>query len=135
MDEIAIRRALISVYDKTGIKEFAKALADMGVEIISSGGTARVIEAAGVKVRYVQEWTGFPEMLGHRVVTLHPKVHGAILALRDDPDHQADIEKYGLEPVDRAIESIRAGGAIPLAVGGTSLYIAFPVSTAVHIRI
>jgi len=95
-----IRRALISVYDKTGIGEFAAALAEMGVEIISSGGTARAIEAAGVKVRYVQEWTGFPEMLGHRVVTLHPKVHGGILALRDDPEHQADIAKYGLEPVD-----------------------------------
>ena len=100
MDATVIRRALISVYDKTGVADFAKALAEMGVEIISSGGTARAIEAAGVKVRYVQEWTGFPEMLGHRVVTLHPKVHGGILALRDNPEHQADIEKYGLEPVD-----------------------------------
>ena len=106
MDEIAIRRALISVYDKTGIQDFAKALAEMGVEIISSGGTAKAIEAAGISVRYVQEWTGFPEMLGHRVVTLHPKVHGAILALRDDPDHQADIEKYGLEPVDLVCVSL-----------------------------
>ncbi len=95
-----IRRAMISVFDKTGIAEFAKALADMDVEIISSGGTAKAIAAAGVKVRYVQEWTGFPEMLGHRVVTLHPKVHGAILALRDDPDHQADMKKYDIEPID-----------------------------------
>jgi len=101
-----IRRALISVFDNTGIEEFAKALADMGVEIISSGGTAKAIEAAGVKVRYVQEWTGFPEMLGHRVVTLHPKVHGAILALRDDPEHQADIEKYGIEPLDLVCVSL-----------------------------
>ncbi len=101
-----IRRALISVYDKTGIAEFASALAQAGVEIISSGGTAKVIEAAGIKVRPVQEWTGFPEMLGHRVVTLHPKVHGAILALRDDPDHLADIEKYGLEPVDLVCVSL-----------------------------
>ena len=100
MEETAIRRALISVFDKTGVAEFAQALAEMGVEIISSGGTAKAIEAAGVKVRYVQEWTGFPEMLGHRVVTLHPKVHGSILALRDDPSHQADIAKYGLEPID-----------------------------------
>ena len=100
MEAVAIRRALISVYDKTGIDRFARALGEMGVEIISSGGTAKAIEAAGVKVRYVQEWTGFPEMLGHRVVTLHPKVHGAILALRDDPEHQADIAKYGLEPLD-----------------------------------
>ncbi|MDP6045325.1 MAG: bifunctional phosphoribosylaminoimidazolecarboxamide formyltransferase/IMP cyclohydrolase, partial [Phycisphaerae bacterium] len=106
MDEIAIRRALISVYDKTGIQEFAKALSEMGVEIISSGGTAKAIEAAGIPVRYVQEWTGFPEMLGHRVVTLHPKVHGAILALRDDPEHQADIEKFELEPVDLVCVSL-----------------------------
>jgi phosphoribosylaminoimidazolecarboxamide formyltransferase/IMP cyclohydrolase len=100
MEGTVVRRALLSVYDKTGVAEFARALAQMGVEIISSGGTARTIEAAGVPVRHVQEWTGFPEMLGHRVVTLHPKVHGSILALRDDPAHQADIEKYGLEPVD-----------------------------------
>jgi phosphoribosylaminoimidazolecarboxamide formyltransferase / IMP cyclohydrolase len=97
---VAIRRALISVFDKAGIAEFAQALAQAGVEIISSGGTAKAIEAAGVKVRHLQEWTGFPEMLGHRVVTLHPKVHGSILALRDDPQHQADIAKYGLEPID-----------------------------------
>jgi len=100
MDDVAIRRALLSVYDKAGIDRFARSLAEMGVEIISSGGTAKAIEAAGVKVRYVQEWTGFPEMLGHRVVTLHPKVHGGILALRDDPEHQADIARYGIEPVD-----------------------------------
>ena len=100
---VTIRRALISVFDKTGIETFAKALVDMGVEIISSGGTARAVEAAGIPVKYVQEWTGFPEMLGHRVVTLHPKVHGALLALRDDPDHQADMEKYGIEPIDLVV--------------------------------
>jgi len=100
---VAIRRALLSVFDKTGIEALAKALVDMGVEIISSGGTARAIEAAGVPVRYVQEWTGFPEMLGHRVVTLHPKVHGALLALRDDPDHQADMAKYDIEPIDLVV--------------------------------
>jgi len=98
--DVKIQRALISVFDKTGVADFAHALAEMGVEIISSGGTAKTIESAGVKVRRVQEWTGFPEMLGHRVVTLHPKVHGAILALRDDPAHQADIAKYGIEPID-----------------------------------
>lgn len=100
---VTIKRALISVFDKKGIESFAKSLVDMGVEIISSGGTARVIEAAGIKVRYVQEWTGFPEMLGHRVVTLHPKVHGALLALRDDPEHQADMEKYDIEPIDLVV--------------------------------
>jgi phosphoribosylaminoimidazolecarboxamide formyltransferase/IMP cyclohydrolase len=100
MDEVTIRRALISVYDKTGIEELAKALVEMGVEIISSGGTAKAIQASGLKVRQVREWTGFPEMLGHRVVTLHPKVHGGILALRDDPSHQADMARYGIEPID-----------------------------------
>ncbi|MFP4140593.1 MAG: bifunctional phosphoribosylaminoimidazolecarboxamide formyltransferase/IMP cyclohydrolase [Phycisphaerae bacterium] len=100
MEGVKIRRALLSVYDKTGIETFARALTEMGVEILSSGGTARAIQAAGIEVRDVREWTGFPEMLGHRVVTLHPKVHGGILALRDDPDHQADIETYGLEPID-----------------------------------
>jgi len=95
-----IRRALISVFDKTGVADFAAALAEMGVEIISSGGTARTLADAGVPVRQLQEWTGFPEMLGHRVVTLHPKVHGGILALRDDPAHQADMAKYDIEPID-----------------------------------
>ncbi len=106
MEKTAIRRALISVYDKTGIEDFARELDGMGVEIISSGGTARAIEAAGIKVRYVQEWTGFPEMLGHRVVTLHPKVHGSILAVRDDESHQRDIDQYGLEPVDLVCVSL-----------------------------
>ena len=106
MENVKVRRALISVFDKTGIEDFARSLVGMGVEIISSGGTAKAIEAAGIKVRYVQEWTGFPEMLGHRVVTLHPKVHGGILALRDDPEHQADIEKYDLEPLDLVCVSL-----------------------------
>ncbi|MFP4053264.1 MAG: bifunctional phosphoribosylaminoimidazolecarboxamide formyltransferase/IMP cyclohydrolase [Phycisphaerae bacterium] len=100
MDGLKIRRALISVYDKTGIESFAEALAEMGVEILSSGGTARKLAEAGLDVTDVREWTGFPEMLGHRVVTLHPKVHGGILALRDEPDHQADMDKYGIEPID-----------------------------------
>ncbi|HPS52207.1 MAG TPA: bifunctional phosphoribosylaminoimidazolecarboxamide formyltransferase/IMP cyclohydrolase [Phycisphaerae bacterium] len=106
MSNVRIKRALISVFDKTGIEDFARALVDMGVEIISSGGTAKALEAVGIKVRRVQEWTGFPEMLGHRVVTLHPKVHGAILALRDDPSHQADMKKYGIEPLDLVCVSL-----------------------------
>ncbi len=106
MEGVTIRRAMISVYDKRGVEEFAAALSEMGVEILSSGGTARAIEASGVKVRQVKEWTGFPEMLGHRVVTLHPKVHGSILCLRDDPEHQADIEKYDLEPIDLVCVSL-----------------------------
>ena len=103
---VRIQRALLSVFDKTGIEEFAKSLADIGVELISSGGTAKAIEAAGIPVKDVKEWTGFPAMLGHRVVTLHPKVHGSLLCLRDDPEHQADIEKYGLEPLDMVVASL-----------------------------
>lgn len=106
MSQVKIKRALISVFDKTGIEEFAQKLVDAGVEIISSGGTARKLTEAGIAVRKVEEWTGFPEMLGHRVVTLHPKVHGAILALRDDPEHQADIEKFELEPLDLVVVSL-----------------------------
>ena len=92
-----ISRALISVSDKTGIVELAKGLASLGVEILSTGGTAKLLRQEGMKVRDVSDLTGFPEMLGHRVVTLHPKVHGGILALRDDPAHQADMKKYGIE--------------------------------------
>ncbi len=100
MPGVPIRRALISVYDKSGIDRFARALADAGVELLSSGGTARTIAAAGIPVTDVQEWTGYPAMLGHRVVTLHPKVHGGILALRDDPEHQADMDTHGIQPID-----------------------------------
>jgi phosphoribosylaminoimidazolecarboxamide formyltransferase/IMP cyclohydrolase len=105
-EAVIIRRAIISVYDKTGIEPFARALVDMGVEILSSGGTAKVLEAADIPVRRIEQWTGFPEMLGHRVVTLHPKVHGGILALRDDQDHQADMDTYGIEPVDLVCVSL-----------------------------
>jgi phosphoribosylaminoimidazolecarboxamide formyltransferase/IMP cyclohydrolase len=105
-DAVMIRRAILSVYDKTGIEDFARALSEQGVEILSSGGTARALEQAGINVRKIEEWTGFPEMLGHRVVTLHPKVHGGILALREDPEHQADMEKYGIEPVDLVCVSL-----------------------------
>ena len=79
-----IKRALISVSDKTGIVEFAKSLADFGVEIISTGGTAKALREAGLKVTEVSEVTGFPEMMDGRVKTLHPKIHGAFLALRDN---------------------------------------------------
>jgi len=100
MDRVRIRRALLSVYDKSGIGEFAAALAGMGVEIVSSGGTAGAIASAGVAVRQVQELTGAPAILGHRVVTLHPKVHGGILALRDDQAHLNDMNRHGIEPID-----------------------------------
>lgn len=93
-------RALISVSDKTGVVEFAKALEEMGAEIISTGGTHKKLEEAGVKVTGVSEITGFPECLDGRVKTLHPKVHGGILARRDVPEHMEQMEKLGVEPID-----------------------------------
>ncbi len=96
--------ALISVYDKTGIEDFARSLAEeFGIRIISSGGTAKVLAAAGIAVQDVAELTGTPAILGHRVVTLHPKVHGGILAIRDDAAHQADMDEHGIVPIDMVV--------------------------------
>jgi len=100
MSERPIKRALISVYDKTGLVEFGKALAAMGVQIISSGGTGRALREAGVDAVAVDEVTGFPEMMHGRVKTLHPRIHAGILADRDNADHVADMEKHGIEPID-----------------------------------
>jgi phosphoribosylaminoimidazolecarboxamide formyltransferase / IMP cyclohydrolase len=99
-------RALLSVYDKSGIVEFAQALSELGVELVSSGGTAKVIAEAGLAVTDVADLTGVPAILGHRVVTLHPKVHGGLLADRDDPAHQADLAEYGIEPIDLVVSNL-----------------------------
>jgi len=97
---IRVRRALISVSDKTGVADFAAGLADLGVEIVSTGGTADALREAGVEVRRVEELTGSPEILGGRVKTLHPRLHAALLARRDDPKHVATLEQEGIEPID-----------------------------------
>ena len=102
------RRALLSVFDKTGIVDFARELADMGWDIVSSGGTARELVAAGVPVRDVAEITGLPAILGHRVVTLHPKIHGGLLADLNDASHVADLERYGIEPFDLVVVVVMA---------------------------
>jgi phosphoribosylaminoimidazolecarboxamide formyltransferase/IMP cyclohydrolase len=101
-----VRRALISVHDKTGIVELAQALATLGVEILSTGGTAKLIRDAGVRVIDVSEATGFPEILDGRVKTLHPKIHGGILARRDVPEHLAALERHGIAPIDLVISSL-----------------------------
>src|SRR3989344_5986363 len=93
------KTALISVYNKEGIIDFAKNLADLGWKIISSGGTAKHLMDAGIKVTDVAEITGMPAILSHRVVTLHPKIHGGLLAL-DTPEHKAQLEKYGIPWID-----------------------------------
>lgn len=93
-------RALLSVSDKTGLIDFAKGLHGLGWELISTGGTARALREAGVPVRDVSEVTQFPEMLDGRVKTLHPVVHGGLLARRDLPDHMAAIAEHGIAPID-----------------------------------
>jgi phosphoribosylaminoimidazolecarboxamide formyltransferase / IMP cyclohydrolase len=101
-----IKRALISVSDKTGLADFAAALGGHGVEIISTGGTARSLRESGLKVRDVSDVTGFPEMMDGRVKTLHPKMHGAFLALRDDPEHVASMDEHGIEPIDLVVVNL-----------------------------
>ncbi len=103
-----IERAILSVTDKTGITELASALHDMGVEVLSTGGTAKVIRDAGVPVKDVSELTGFPEMMGGRVKTLHPKVHGGILAIRDDAEHRKAMEDNGILPIDMVVVNLYA---------------------------
>lgn len=95
-----VQRALVSVSNKEGIVDFAKALAEMNVEILSTGGTAKVLKAGGISVRDVSDFTGFPEMLDGRIKTLHPKIHGGILARRGNPDHVKQMEANGILPID-----------------------------------
>ena len=105
-DLVPIRRALLSVSDKTGLTEFAAALAHSGVELVSTGGTAKAIAAAGIAVRDVSDLTGFPEIMDGRVKTLHPAVHGALLGIRDDPEHQDAMREHGIEPIDRVVVNL-----------------------------
>jgi phosphoribosylaminoimidazolecarboxamide formyltransferase/IMP cyclohydrolase len=101
-----IRRALLSVSDKTGLVEFARALAGFGVEILSTGGTAKALRDAGVEVRDVSDVTGFPEMLDGRVKTLHPRIHGGILAVRDNPEHARALEEHQIGPIDMVVVNL-----------------------------
>jgi len=101
-----LKRALVSVSDKSGIAEFARALAALGVQILSTGGTAKLLEKEGVPVTEVSAHTGFPEMLDGRVKTLHPKIHGGILARRDSHEHMAAIAQAGIEPIDLIVVNL-----------------------------
>ena len=103
---VPLRRALISVSDKTGLTEFASALAAQGVELVSTGGTAKALRDAGLTVRDVAEMTGFPEMMDGRVKTLHPVVHGGLLALRDDDEHLVAMAAHGIEPIDLLVVNL-----------------------------
>jgi phosphoribosylaminoimidazolecarboxamide formyltransferase/IMP cyclohydrolase len=101
-----IRRALLSVSDKAGLVDFARALAGHGVELLSTGGTARALRDAGLEVRDVSDVTGFPEMLDGRVKTLHPRIHGALLALRDNPEHTRALAEHDIEPIDMVVVNL-----------------------------
>jgi phosphoribosylaminoimidazolecarboxamide formyltransferase / IMP cyclohydrolase len=101
-----ITRALISVSDKTGVLEMARELANYNVEILSTGGTARMLREAGLSVTDVSEFTGFPEMLDGRVKTLHPKVHGGLLGMRGNPEHVAKMKEHGIEPIDMVVVNL-----------------------------
>jgi len=148
-----VKRALISVFDKTGIVEFAHGLKDLGVEIISTGGTAKMLKEAGIPIRSVSDYTGFPEVLEGRVKTLHPKVHGALLALRDNPQHMKEIEKHKIELIDmvvinlypfeatvakkgvtkeEAIENIDIGGPTMLRSAAKNYKWVVPISNPMH---
>lgn len=103
-----IARALISVTDKAGIEGLGKALAGFGVQILSTGGTAKALAQAGIPITEVSAFTGFPEMLDGRVKTLHPKIHGGILGIRTNPDHAAAMEKHGIQPIDMVVVNLYA---------------------------
>ncbi len=120
---VSIGTALISVYNKKGIIEFAKALSELGIQILSSGGTARTLKESGVKVTEISDFTGYPEMMDGRVKTLHPKIHGGILMDRDKKQHVKDAEKNGIVPIDLVVanlypfeETVLKGASIEEAV-------------------
>ncbi len=103
-----IKRAIISLTDKEGIENFAKELSSLGIEILSTGGTAKKLRDSGIEVIDVAEYTGFPEMLDGRVKTLHPKVHGGILNKRDNSEHQRQCREYGIKNIDMVIVNLYA---------------------------
>jgi len=105
-DQVKIRRALLSVSDKTGLVELARALVRHGVELVSTGGTAKALRESGLEVRDVAELTAFPEMMDGRVKTLHPKIHGALLAVRDDPRHAAAMADHGIGAIDLVVVNL-----------------------------
>jgi phosphoribosylaminoimidazolecarboxamide formyltransferase/IMP cyclohydrolase len=133
MTDVKIARALLSVSNKTGLAELGRALARHGVELVSTGGTAEALREAGLEVRDVSELTGFPEMMDGRVKTLHPKVHGGLLAVRDDPDHMAAMAAHGIGAIDLVVvnlypflETVMKGAERPeiienIDIGGPSM--------------
>src|SRR5271168_1981084 len=103
-----IQRAILSVTDKTGLVDFARQLSSLGVELISTGGTAKLLRDSAIAVKDISELTGFPEMLDGRVKTLHPKVHGGILHRRENPAHVAAVAEHGIQPIDMVVVNLYA---------------------------
>lgn len=103
---VSIRRALLSVHDKRGLVPFAQALAPWDIELISTGGTYAALTAAGLSVQSVEDVTGFPEILNGRVKTLHPRIHGGILADRSRPEHLAELKGHGIQPIDLVVVNL-----------------------------
>jgi phosphoribosylaminoimidazolecarboxamide formyltransferase / IMP cyclohydrolase len=101
-----IQRAIISLSDKSGIVQFAKDLQAFRVEILSTGGTAKTLRESGLKIMDVSEYTGFPEMLDGRVKTLHPKIHGGLLGIRDNPEHAKKMKEHGIIPIDMVVVNL-----------------------------
>ena len=101
-----IERAIISVTDKSGIVEFAKSLSVFGVQILSTGGTAKALRDGGISVTDISDYTGFPEMMDGRVKTLHPKVHGGLLGLRDNPEHVEMMKAHGIKTIDMVVVNL-----------------------------
>ena len=106
MDQVKVTRALLSVSDKSGLVELGRTLADHGVELVSTGGTAKTLRDAGLEVRDISDLTGFPEMMDGRVKTLHPKVHGGLLAIRDNDEHAASMEEHGIGAIDLVVVNL-----------------------------
>jgi len=133
-DLVPVKRALLSVYDKPGLVEFAKALADRGVDLVSTGGSYKALKEAGLAVLDISEMTGFPEIMDGRVKTLHPSVHGGLLAVRDDADHQAAMTEHGITGIDLfcsnlyPFEDVVASGA-DYALGIENIDIGGPAMT------
>src|SRR5919206_3068379 len=98
--EVRVERALLTVSDKRGLVEFARGLAGLGVELVSTGGTARELEGAGLEVRSIDDYTGFPEILDGRVKTLNPRIYAGLLAVRSKAEHVTTLEEHGIEPID-----------------------------------
>src|SRR4051812_29586270 len=104
--EVRVQRALISVSDKTGVVDFARGLSELGIELVSTGGTAATLRESGLEVRAIEDFTGFPEIMGGRVKTLHPKLYAGLLALRDDEEHMAAAAEQEVEFVDLVCVSL-----------------------------